>query len=149
MAGILGPHVSTHSNTGRDHLKLLADLLPDAYHLLPAGAAFLFFADVVNCLNPGNLGRQGFAPTLSSAMGTNLDRLLFGLVAALRKEDFLGLVEKQKLAAVFFAELLRPTTEYPPPQKLYLFEMLQRFMLVFDLFGSFLLKACLQLTNTI
>ena len=86
--------MAAHPDTRRDHFELFADLLSDTNHSLPAGALLLFFADVVNRLDTRNLGRQGFASALSSAMGMNLYGLLFGLSAALGKEDLLGLVKQ-------------------------------------------------------
>ena len=139
--------MSAHPNASRDHFKLFAGLLSNSAHLLPAGAAFLLFADVVNRLDPRDLGRKGFAPTLSSVMGTNLYGLLFRLLAVLGKEDLLSLVEQQMLTAVILAELLRPTTEDPAPQKLNLLEVFQRLVLVLDLLGTFLLQAGLELLN--
>jgi hypothetical protein len=149
MASILGPHMLAYPNARRDHFKLFADLFPDAAHLLPAGAAFLFFADIVNGLDPRSLRRQRFTSAFASTMSTNLYGLLIRLLAALSKEDLLRLVEQKKLTTVFLAELLRSTTKDLPSQKLNLFEMFQRFELVLDLLGAFLFQVGLELTNTI
>ena len=149
MASILGPHVTPHPNARRNHFEFLAGLLPDPGHLVPAGTVFLFLTDVVNCLYPRDLGWQRLPSALASAMGTNLDGLFIRPLATLRKKDFLSLVEQQKLAAVFLAELFRPTTEDPSSQKLNLLEMLQRFMLILDLLRTFLFKAVLEVANQI
>ena len=104
----------------------------------------------MNSLHTGEISRKSLAAGFSSAMSMNLDALLLlRRLAGLGQEDLFRFVEQKQLAPIFLTQLLCAPPEDAPPQQLNLFEMLQRFVLILNLFRVFSLQFGCQLTDQI
>lgn len=94
MAGVFGPHMSNYFDLSRNEFQLLADLFPDFHQFCPAGADFLFFADIMmnDFFSGKGIGKRLTLATLFARIAVDL--LAFSFFVPWLISGYLGFVEQ-------------------------------------------------------